>query len=438
MKVLVIDQDLVGLPFSLQALRAGHDVLLWQAPEKGKPTLIGNGLVDKVRDWKTKVNWADIIVMTDNSKYGAEIEPYFKRGFPIFGANQKAAALELDREVGQKVLEDAGIECLPFETFTSYDKAIEYVRRTGKTYVSKPWGGNPDKSLSYVSKSPAGMIYKLERWKRTQALKGKFLLQECIEGVEMAVGGWLGPDGWCEPINENWEEKRLMNEGLGVNTGEMGTVMRYVKKSALFDEVLKPCTDHLLELGYVGYVDMNCMVGKDGTPWPLEFTMRFGWPHFNLCLSLHKGDPVEWMAGLLEGKDLLRVKEDVCVGVVLAHGDFPYGNFPQDEVSGYPLTGVKPSTAGRLHLSSVMWDKAPVMVGDKVETRETYCTAGEYVAIATGLGPTVEAAQESCYDLAWSIDWPSNRMFRTDIGCRLEDTLRELQRHGYAKGMKYE
>ena len=60
------------------------------------------------------------------------------------------------------------------------------------------------------------------------------------------------------------------------------------------------------------------------------------------------------------------------------------------------------------------------------------------MAVARGLGPTVEGAQEACYDLAWSIDWPSNRMFRTDIGCRLEDTLRELQRHGYAKGMKYE
>jgi phosphoribosylamine--glycine ligase len=438
MKILVIDQDLVGLPFSMNAQRHGHDVLLWQAPEKGKPTLIGDGIVTKVRDWKTKLSWADMIVMTDNSKYGAEIEPYFKKGYPIFGCNQKAAELELDREVGQRVLEESGIECLPFETFTSYDKAAEYVRKTGKTYVCKPWGGNPDKSLSYVSKSPADMIYKLERWKTHNKMKGKFLLQECIQGVEMAVGGWFGPGGWCEPLNENWEEKRLMNEGLGVNTGEMGTVMRYTKKSALFDQVLKPCTDHLADLGYVGYVDMNCMVDDKGTPWPLEFTMRFGWPHFNLCMSLHKGDPANWMAGLLEGKDLLRVSEDVCVGVVIAHGDYPYGNFSQEEVSGFPLAGVKPAVAPRLHLSSVMKAEAPIMVGEKVETRETWCTAGEYIAIATGLGPTVCAAQEACYDLAWSIEFPSNRMFRTDIGCRLEDGLPELQKHGFAKGMKYE
>lgn len=438
MKILVIDQDACGLPFSLACLDAGHEVRLWQPPPKSGKILIGRGLVDLVEEWRPSMRWADMIVMTDNSRFGAEIEPFFKKGFPIFGCNQQAAELELDREVGQRVLEQSGIKCLPFETFTSYTKAIEYVRKTGKTYVCKPWGGNPDKSLSYVSKSPADMIFKLERWNRTNKLKGKFLLQEKIDGCEMAVGGWLGSDGWCAAINENWEEKRLMNDGLGVNTGEMGTVMRYTKKSQLFKDVLEPCTEQLLALGYVGYVDMNCMIAEDGTPCPLEFTMRFGWPHFNLCMTLHKGDPAEWMAGLLEGKDLLRTSSDVCVGVVMAHGDFPYGNFDQEDVAGYPLTGITAGKLKNLRLSGVQWLEAPVMAAGKVVTRETYCTAADYVCIATGTGPTVEAARESCYDLAWSIDWPSNRMFRTDIGKRLEEGLPILQKHGYATGMEYD
>lgn len=437
MKILVIDQDACGLPYSMACRSAGHDVLLWQPKVEGKPPIIGEGLIDKVPDWAPKMPWADMIVMTDNSKLGAQIEPYFKKGFPIFGCNKEAAALELDREVGQKVLEQSGIECLPFETFESYDKAADYVRKTGKTYVCKPWGGNPDKSLSYVSKSPADMVFKLERWNKTNKLKGKFLLQEKIDGCEMAVGGWLGPHGWCDSLNENWEEKRLMNDGLGVNTGEMGTVMRYTKKSALFKAVLEPCTEQLLALGYVGYVDMNCMVGEDGTPWPLEFTMRFGWPHFNLCMTLHEGDPADWMAGLLEGKDLLRTSTDVCVGVVMAHGDFPYGNFPLEDVAGFPIVGVKPRLLDRLRLTGVQWMAAPVMSKGSVVEKPTYCTAGEYVAIATGTGPTVCDARTAAYDLAWAIDWPSNRMFRTDIGKRLEEGLPALQKHGFAAGMKY-
>jgi phosphoribosylamine---glycine ligase len=440
MKVLVFDSDHCGLPFSLHAQRAGHEVRLWQPLEKGTAdqSPIGRGLVNCIADWVPSMRWADIIVMTDNSKYGDMIEPFFRRGFPIFGCNKEAAKLELDREVGINLLDKCGIATLPFETFTSYDDAIAHVKKTCETFVSKPWGGNPDKSLSYVSKSPADMVFKLESWKRSGRLKGKLLLQKAVKGAEMAVGGWLSENGWSQWINENWEEKRLMNEGLGVNTGEMGTVMRYTKRSKLFDEVLKPCTDRLLATGYRGYVDMNCIVGEDGTPWPLEFTMRFGWPHFNLCMALHEGDPLDWMAALLEGKDRLKCKTDVCVGVVMAHGDFPYGNFPPEKTVGFPLTGLTEANEKSIWLSSVMESSAPVMLGGKVKMANTICTAGDYVLIATGLGETVEAAQEAVYKTAWGVNWPSNRMFRTDIGERLEEGLPALQKWGYAKGMKYE
>jgi phosphoribosylamine--glycine ligase len=440
MKVLVLDFDHCGLPFSLHAQDHGHDVKLWQPLEKGTgdPSPIGEGLINSVRKWEPHIHSADIIVVTDNSKYGADLRPYFTKGYPIFGCNEKAAQLELDREVGIDLLEECGIETLPFEVFTNYDAAISHVKKTRETFVSKPWGGNPDKSLSYVSKSPADMVFKLERWKQNGPLKGKLLLQKAIKGAEMAVGGWFGPGGWCEQLNENWEEKRLMNEGLGVNTGEMGTVMRYTKRSKLFDDVLKPCTDALEKLGYVGYVDMNCMIGEDGTPWPLEFTMRFGWPHFNLCMALHEGDPLDWMSALLEGKDRLKCKKEICVGVVMSHGDFPYGNFGPEKTVGFPITGVSSKNEKSLWLSSVMECSAPVMSGDSVKTERTICTAGDYVLIATGLGETVEAARESVYKTAWEINWPSNRMFRTDIGCRLEDGLKDLQKWGYAKGMKYE
>lgn len=438
MKVLVIDSDKCGLPFSLACQDAGHDVKLWMPPDKSnEPSPVGEGMIPKVKHWGQHMKWADIIVLTDNSKYHADLEPYFKQDYPIFGANRQAAELELDREKGIKVLQKCGIKTIPYQVFRDYDSAISYVKRENKTFVSKPWGGNPDKSLSYVSKSPADMVFKLERAKSKGKMKGDLLIQEAVKGTEMAVGGWLGPGGWCSWLNENWEEKRLMNDGLGVNTGEMGTVMRYTRSSKLFEDVLKPCTDALLDLGYVGYVDMNCIVGEDGTPWPLEFTMRFGWPHFNLCMALHEGDPVEWMGALLEGKDQLKCRTDVCVGVVMAHGDFPYGHLPTAETTGYPLTGIKSSNRDNLWLSSVAECSAPIMLGGKVQTAKTLCTAGEYVCIVTGLGESVRAAQKAAYKVAWEIDWPNNRMFRTDIGDRMEEGLPELQKHGYAKGMTW-
>lgn len=435
MKVLVVDQDKVGLPISMAAKKAGHQVRLWQPP----PSLIGKGMVDKVDAWKPSMGWADLILTTDNSKLINELEPYFKGGYPIFGCNKEAGAWELDRQVGQDILTECDIETLPCETFTNYDAAIAYVLKTNETYVCKPWGGNPDKSLSYVSRSPADMVFKLQRWKKDGKLKGKFMLQKAVEGgVEMAVGGWFGPKGWLPVVNENWEEKRLMNDGLGPNTGEMGTVMRYVRKSKLFSEVLEPVTEKLLETGYVGYVDMNCIVDSKGTPWPLEFTMRFGWPHFNLCMTLHDGDPVEWMLDLLHGKNSLEWKKDICTGVVMAHGDFPWDNLPPETAIGFPLEGIKNKDLANLRMTSVMMDKAPVMIRGKVKEMETMVTAGTYVLVNTGLGATISASRDAVYEVVKEIKWPHDRIYRTDIGARLEKMLPELQKHGYAMGMKYD
>jgi phosphoribosylamine--glycine ligase len=277
------------------------------------------------------------------------------------------------------------------------------------------------------------MITKLEKWKTSGKLKGQFILQEAMEGVEMAVGGWFGPGGWNRWKSENWEEKRLFNKGLGPNTGEMGTIARYVKKSKLFDEVLLPVSDALWDLGYVGYCDVNCIIGDDGTPWPLEFTMRPGWPHFQLCQALTKGDRAQWMLDLVQGKDSLECETDICVGVVMVQGDFPWGKIPVEDVSDFPITGV----SERIHLSTAKWGPAPEEVDGGFYTIETYLTAGDEVGTVMGLGKTVKEAQKDVYKNIEEIHWCNDPFYRTDIGERLKENLPKLQKLGYAKGMTY-
>ncbi|MDE2103882.1 MAG: hypothetical protein KGL39_41985, partial [Patescibacteria group bacterium] len=209
------------------------------------------------------------------------------------------------------------------------------------------------------------------------------------------------------------------------------------KRSKLFKEVLEPVTEKLHEVGYVGYVDMNCIIAE-GKPWPLEFTMRFGWPHFNLCMTLHDGDPISWMRDLLDGKDTLKWKKEICVGVVMAHGDFPWDKLPPEATSGFPIEGMKAKMMADLRMTSVMRGVAPMMVGGKVKELETYVTAGSYVLVATGLGGTVEEARKAVYGIADEIKWPHDRIYRTDIGRRLDSMLPKLNRLGYATGMTYE
>ena len=134
----------------------------------------GKGLTTRVSDWREHVRWADLIVLADNTKYLREIDAVRKADPKklIVGATVEAAAWELDRNLGQQVFKRAGIAVPPFREFSDYETAIAYVKRENRCFVCKPSYDEADKALSYVSKSPADLVYMLERWKKAKRHKG--------------------------------------------------------------------------------------------------------------------------------------------------------------------------------------------------------------------------------------------------------------------------
>ncbi len=438
MRVLIIDQYCTLLSLAMRAIDEGHEVKVWMPPTIFKTKcLTGEGILTKVRDWHSHIRWADLIITATNNKYTAELAPLFKGGFPVFGCNPESAKLELDRGHGQEICDQHGMSILPYTLFSSWKDAMKHVEKTMGTFVSKPWGGDDDKSLSYVSKSPEDMLWKLEKWSEAGALKGQIMLQERVKGLEMAVGGWFGPGGWSQHICENFEEKKLMNGGLGVNTGEQGTTLRYVKKSKLFDLTLEPLTGHLHRLGYVGYVDQNCMIEPNGRVWPLEFTMRYGYPLIDIQSALHIGDSMQWKWDLLHGRDSLKVSDKVSVGVVMTHGDFPSGRNHDPEDFGVPIYGLTPSIEKHVHMMDLMIGMAPVRVGDSLKKIPLPVTSGCYIATVTGTADTVSEAQEKAYNVCEKLIPPTNVMYRTDIGSRLEKQLPILQKNGFAERLEF-
>lgn len=439
MKILVHDAQHLGLAFALRCQDAGHSVRVWLPKgHDGTPSPIGDGLVEKVADWRPSMRWADLIVITDNSLYHADLEPFFKQGFPILGSNRQSSDLELDRAKGQQAFADCGIEILPYKTFSNFGEAAKFIEQSPESWVVKPWGGHSDKALSYVPpkgyEKPA-MIFKLKCWAE-EGLKGEFMLQQRVLGIEMGVSGWFGPGGWSEAIEEDWEEKEFMDGGLGPNTGEQGTTVRFVKKSKLFNEVLKPMTEYFHALGFVGNVNVNCMLTEDG-PRPLEFTMRLGWPAFNIMLPLIVGDPANWMLDLLEGRDTLKIRPDIAIGVVLTTGDYPHSKLPPAKVCGYPIYGITEHSQESIHPQMMMLGTAPQEVGGSVKTLPCLVTAGDYVMVVTGLGDTVQAARRVVYSVVERIKWPAAIQYRTDIGRWLRAELPKMQAWGYATGVQY-
>ena len=430
MNVLIIDRAGDGmLDIALRAQDAGHKIRYFLRDYDAKTRPIGGGLLPLIENWRTSMRWADLILLSANDLYMAEMDGWRDRGpYRIVGGGAESASWEIDRGKGMEVFKRAGIPVPPYRTFTSYDDAIAYVKRHDAAFAAKPSGSCDDKSLSYVAKGPEDMIWRLERWKAEKKRAGiEFMLQEKVEGIEFAVGGWWGPNGWLGAWEENFEFKKLMPGDLGPNTGETGTLMRFTKQSKLANRVLKPLERQLEEIGYVGCVDVNCIVDDRGTPWPLEFTMRFGWPAFNIQQELQDGDPVEWLADLCDGRDSWRPRLNECAaGVVMALPPFPHSHAQAPEVVGVPLYGLTEKIRPQVH-------PCDMMKGTKTELE----SAGPYVLIATGSGATVREATSSAYRTLAKLSMPASPFWRNDIGMSLKKKLPTLQALGYAPGWQW-
>jgi phosphoribosylamine---glycine ligase len=439
MKVLIMDIEGggTGINLGLRAQAADHQVRYWMPTRAGRPRPYGDGMLEKPDEWEPSMDWADLIVLTGNNKYSAPLNEYFGKGYPIFGANIKSAELELDRGKGQEILKRYGIKTIPYEVVASPEEGIALIKETGRAYAMKPWGGVEDCSLTYVSSAPDDGIFTLEKWKREGLFKGQLMMQEKIDGIEMGISGMFGPGGWSKALEESFEHKKFLNDDLGANTGEMGTVIRHVSKSKLFDLVLEPITDYLHSINYVGDCSVNCMVDKKGIAWPMEFTMRMGWPDFNIRQEVIESDPVQWMKDLIDGQDTLEVSTKIALGVVMAHGDFPHETTGPEPWCDYPVYGITEENFPHLHFQQVKKGKGFLWSGGKLSRPSMTLTAGVYVMVVTGSGRTVTGAAKAAYDRAWAVKWPSNIVMRTDIGKRLEDQLPELQKHGFAVGMNY-
>ena len=443
LRILVIDQENLGLDFVLRCVEAGHEVRWYQWTPK-KPIRDGEGFkgFKIIADWRSSMAWAGkdgLIICTGNCAFMNELDRFRDLGFKIFAPTARSAELEIIRSKGMEAMKACGIEIPPYTCFNSLEEAEAFQRKSDRAHVFKTMGSEDDKSLTFVAGDPAQMV----GWIRNKIAKGmkpkgQVMLQEKVDMLaEIGVSGWVGPEGF---LPGKWqicfEHKKLMNGDIGPNTGEQGTITQYVSADKMAEEALKPMESVLRTLGHCGDFALGACVDTKGKIWPFEWTARLGWPAFYLQTASHKGDPAQWMRDLLDGKDTLKVSNDVGACVVMAQPRYPYNCSPPDLVEGNPIYGIE-KVADNIHPASVMLAKGPIMDGGKIVDAKIPQTTGEYVLVATGLGKTVSKAREAVYKTVKSVKF-ANSMYRTDIGAGLKGALPELHKFGFAKQMNFE
>jgi len=308
-----------------QVVKEGHNVKYYIKEPEEKD--VGEGFVQMVDSWENEVNWADVIIFDDVLGQGAKAKKLREKGKAVIGGTPYSDMLEDDRAFGQEEMKKHGIPIIPYWNFSSFDEAIKFVKEHPDRYVIKPSGlAQNIKGLLFIGEEEDGrdVIQVLGDYQKAWAKKIPiFTLQKRVVGVEVAVGAFFNGTEFIYPINVNFEHKKLFPGNLGPSTGEMGTAMFWSNENKLFNQTLKKMEPKLKEEGYVGYIDLNCIVNGNGIA-PLEFTARFGYPTISIQQEGMLIPIGEFLFELARGgKPKLRVKSGFQIGLRIVVPPFP-------------------------------------------------------------------------------------------------------------------
>jgi phosphoribosylamine--glycine ligase len=408
-----------------QVFKEGHEVRYFINAEKERD--ICDGFVPKSDDWEKDVDWADVIIFDDTLGQGEKAEALRKKGKAVVGGTPYTDRLEDDRSFGQEELKSHGVNIIPYAEFDSFDAGVQYVQENPGRYVLKPSGEaqNVKRNL-FVGEEDDGsdVVRMLEAYKKALADEIRvFQLQKRIAGVEVAVGAFFNGHRFIYPININFEHKKLFPGNIGPSTGEMGTSMFWSEPNRLFQQTLLKLEHKLAEEGYVGYIDLNCIVNSNGI-YPLEFTARFGYPTIFIQQEGMITPIGYFLYDIAEGRDpKLKTKAGFQVGVRIVCSPYPFDDEPTfNAMSKNAVIAFKRGVPEEVHIEDVKLVNGQWLVAG---------TSG-VVLVVVGLGQTMKQAQAQAYARIKNIAIP-NMYYRTDIGDRWAEDSDKLHTWGYLR-----
>jgi len=422
LNVLFVSIDGLISGIAHQAVKEGHNIKLHIIDSKFSD--IADGFVPKSVNWKKDVKWADLIVF-DDIGYAKEVKRLKKQNKLVVGGTHYTDKLEHDRTFGQNELKKHGVPIALFKEFRSFDDAIKFVESHPTRYVIKPSGDAQNtKHFIFVGKEKNGqdVINVLKTYKKKYAKKIEvFQLQERIIGVEVAVGAFFNGKKFIRPININFENKPMFPGNVGLMTGETGTSMFWSKDNKFFKQTLARFEKTLSKEKYIGYIDLNCIVNKDGI-FPLEFTSRFGYPCVFIQAAGIEIPIVEFLHKMASGKlKKFKAKKGLQIGVRLFVPPYPLKNKKIFETFGKnkPILFKKHNFKG-LYIEEVKL----------VDNNWTVAGAAGVVLVVVATGKSLKKVQHRLYSRLKNIMLP-NSYYRNDIGNDYYEKLNKCKKWGY-------
>lgn len=402
----------------------GHDVSAAIKNERFSTAL--GGLVTVMPGAEVYVASKYDMVVMDTTGMG-EMADKAREETPVIGDSALADTLENDRLFALDFMTKCGLQVAPYEAFDNPADAIRLIKKTKKRYCFKPCGESDDKSTTYVSRSAEDMLRYFDALFRS-AKVSQFILQEYVEGIEVSVEAYINETGYYAQ-NATLETKKLMNGDLGPNTGCSGSLCWMMQReNPLFGKGLKKCIQPLQEMGYVGPLDLNCIVNESGA-WSLEFTPRFGYDATALLTRLLPVSFADFLYAIASNQTVpeMAARHPFCASVRLSIPPYPTEALPDKFYrSEVPIQGLKEKNLDRFFLYDA---RLRAEGSDELETAGLCGWIGSPLAV----GETIGAAFDGAYDMLKEVRVP-NGQYRTDVCDNVSKRYWMLKENGWLKG----
>ncbi len=341
-----------------------------------------------------------------------ELENMGKR---CFGPRKNAAIIEASKAFSKNLMQKYGIPTAEAETFSDYDKALEYIRRKGAPIVLKADGLALGKGVLVCDdlKHAEEGLKEIMLDKSFGSAGNVVVIEECLKGLKYTPGEEVSVLAFTDgktivPMITSCDHKRANDKDKGLNTGGMGTFSpcpfwtEELEKEVL-ETIMIPTMNAMNAEGrtFKGCLYFGLMRTDKGMK-VIEYNSRFGDPETQVVLPMLKTDLMEIFEAVTDERlsDVnIEWEDGACVCVVLASG-------------GYPLSYVKNKEITVGDISDVQL----VHAGTAVKDGKLVTNGGRVLGVVAK-GRTVDEARKKAYKAVENVKW-ENMHYRTDIGLK--------------------
>jgi len=335
-----------------------------------------------------------------------------KKGFAVFGPNQKAAMLEGSKQFAKEFMVKYDVPTADYAVFSAedFDDALKFVQsKDSYPIVLKADGLAAGKGvfICHTEDEVKKRLDTLKNDKKLQDAASKLVIEEFMEGEEASV--FVIADGHTSHIIHNAQDHKRIGDGdTGLNTGGMGA---YSPAPVLSKEILEQVKTEIIERtitgmqleesAYQGILYVGLMITENG-PKVVEYNCRFGDPECQVIMPTLENDLLTLMLSTTEQRldeISIQLDGDYRCCVVLASEGYP-GSYEK----GKTITGLE-----SVDDESIVFHAGTKMDGDALVTN------GGRVLSIVGRGSSLKKAIDHAYKNVKKIHF-DGCYYRSDIG----------------------